>query len=52
LGWGTKNERERTDWIKREIYDRVLSSYDSGASENAEIEIRLYFERDLIVVKN
>jgi len=41
---------ERTG--SRERYDRVVSSYDSGASENAEIEIRLYFERDLIEVKN
>ena len=37
---------------ERERYDRVVSSYDSGALENAEIEIRLYFERDLIEVKN
>jgi len=44
--------RERTGSRERERDDRVVSSYDSGASENAEIEIRLYFERDLIEVKN
>jgi len=48
LGWGTKRERERTDWMKRE---RVVSGYHSEASENAEIAIRLYFKRDLIEVK-
>ena len=53
LGWGTKRERERTDWMKRERErsDRVVSGYDSEASENDEIAIRLYFKRDLIEVK-
>ena len=47
-----KRERERERERERaERTDRVVSGYDSGASENAEIAIRLYFKRDLIEVK-
>ena len=51
--WAGEPKTKGIEWTgSRERYDRVVSSYDSGASENAEIEIRLYFERDLIEVKN
>ena len=46
LGLGNQN-RKGENGLDRER-ERVVSGYDSGASENAKIEIRLRFEHDLI----